>query len=139
MGRVLLRVNRSPFYRRGRDTSGKWIGIPSRIESSEVRAKVSREQAMMIWDANYYVVRPLRSWLLNFVRNGKLSREQYNRITRFARMFMYTPRVENGKEIYRGPTDAELIQIFPALRIALQHPRKSGKKRRKDEDRFPKY
>lgn len=138
MPRVIVRVNRSPFYRRSRDASGRWIGIPSRIESSEINAKVSREQAMMIWNANYYVVKPLRSWLNNFVHSKKLTREQYHRINRFARMFMYTPRVENGKEIYRGPTDEELASVFPALRAALQNPRKSGEKRKKYEGRFPK-
>ncbi|MFH0970780.1 MAG: hypothetical protein V1776_04965 [Candidatus Diapherotrites archaeon] len=129
MGRVIVRINKSPFYRRERDANRSWIGIPSRIGRNEIFAKTTQEQATMIWNARIFFERNMQSWLYHFIKRGKLSNAQYTRIRTFIRAFIFTPRVENGITIYRAPTLDELKSAFRYLGAVLQHSHQSEKTR----------
>lgn len=135
---LIVRITRSPFYRRERDANGRWIGIPDRIEKREIRAKLTREQEIQIWDARYFIERNMKSWLYGLSKRGKLTHKDYELIRHFVRAFIFTPRTEGGREIYRAPTMNELMGCFPQLKEATASSRPSGSRRKNYDKYYPK-
>lgn len=113
------------------EKDGKWHPVTPAVFSPTMKRSLPKEHLAMIRLAFRVGQHFSRNAIYRVYRRGDITPARYHQVREFIRAFIFTPREEGGKVIYRAPTVSEISHIFPEVgRSIANHANAVEEKRR---------